>query len=313
MQILNSLVPIFSVILLGVILRRRNFLTHETTQAFNRFAYFVALPVFLFHKIGTAPTGDGLANRYMITLLGATLATVCLSWIVIQIGKIDRNARGTFIQAGFRGNLAFIGLPLVIFTTHDLPAAQQLKLESAVLIALPPVVIFYNVASVTVLSIYSTSTKQIKSWRKVLFNISTNPLLIACLSGLIVQRTGLGIPTAFGRTCEVIGASAFSIALVGIGSQLASISVAGKWSELLTTSIIKNAACPIAGWIIGVCIGLSGTELQVILIMCATPTAVSSFILADQIGGDANQAASTVVVGTACSFVTLSALLMFQF
>jgi predicted permease len=217
------------------------------------------------------------------------------------------------IQAGFRGNLAFIGLPLVIFTTHDFPEAEQLKLESAVLIALPPVVIFYNIASVTALSIYSTSTEQLLSWRKVLFNISTNPLLIACLAGLVVQRTGLGIPTALSRTCEVIGASAFSIALIGIGSQLASISVAGKWTESLTSSVIKNVACPIAGWIIGVSIGLSGTELLVILIMCATPTAVSSFILADQIGGDANQAASTVVVGTACSFATLSVLLMLPF
>ncbi|MDA7880395.1 AEC family transporter, partial [Mariniblastus sp.] len=100
-------------------MRRRNFLNQETTQAFNRFAYFVALPVFLFHKIGTAPTGDGLANRYIIILLGATLATVCLSWAVIHLCKFNWNARGTLIQAGFRGNLAFIGLPLVLFTTHD--------------------------------------------------------------------------------------------------------------------------------------------------------------------------------------------------
>jgi hypothetical protein len=78
----------------------------------------------------------------------------------------------------------------------------------------------------------------------------------------------------------------------------------------MASTAIKNIACPIAGWIIGVSIGLSGPELLVILIMCGTPTAVSSFILAEQIGGDANQAASMVVVGTACSFATLSALLM---
>lgn len=310
MQILNSLIPIFSVILLGILLRRRKFLNQETTQAFNRFAYFAALPVFLFHEIGTAPTGDGLANRYMITLLGATLVTACLSWATIHLCKFNWKSRGTLIQAGFRGNLAFIGLPLVLFTTHDLPETQQLKLESAVLISLPPVVIFYNIASVAVLSIFSDSNEKLMSWQKLLFNILTNPLLIACIAGLIVQRTEITIPTALGRTCDVIGASAFSIALIGIGSQLASISVAGKWSESLTSSAIKNIACPIAGWIIGVSIGLTGPELLVILIMCATPTAVSSFILAEQIGGDANQAASMVVVGTACSFATLSALLM---
>ncbi len=54
MQILNSLVPIFAVIGLGIVLRRQDFLTRDTTQGFNRFAYYFALPVFLFYKLGGA-------------------------------------------------------------------------------------------------------------------------------------------------------------------------------------------------------------------------------------------------------------------
>lgn len=312
MQILNSLVPIFAVIALGIILRRRNFLTAETTRAFNSFAYFFALPMFLFYKLGTAPAGAGLANRFMITLLGASVVTAIATWGVTHILNTRFGSRGQLIQAGFRGNLAFFGLPLVLFTLFefDLPEEQRIQLEAAVLVALTPVVIFYNMASVAALAIYNVRTGSDFSWKSVLFNIVTNPLLLACLAGIFVQQVEWQIPTAVVRTCEVIGASAFPMALIGIGSQLAIISVSGHWTESLIATVLKNVLCPIVGWIIGTTLGLAGIELLVILIMCAVPTAVSSYVLADQINGDADLAASAVVIGTACSLVTLPILLV---
>lgn len=309
MQILNSLVPIFAVIALGILLRRHNFLTGETTQAFNRFAYYFALPLFLFYKLGSAPSGTGLANRFMITLFGASLVTLIASWLVTYVLNTRFGSRGALIQAGFRGNLAFIGLPLVLFMTFELPEEQRSLLEAAVLIALTPVAIFYNTASVTILAIYNKRTESRISWKSVILNIVSNPLLLACLAGLIVQTIEWRIPTAVVRTCEVVGASAFPMALVGIGSQLASISVSGHWTESLVAAALKNVFCPIVGWLIGRSLGLAGMELLVILILCAVPSAVSSYVLVDQMNGDADLAASSVVIGTACSLVTLSVLL----
>ena len=309
MQILNSLVPIFAVMALGILLRRHNFLTGETTQAFNRFAYYFALPLFLFYKLGSAPSGAGMADRFIVTLFGASLVTAIASWLVTYVLNTRFSSRGALIQAGFRGNLAFIGLPLVLFTIFGLPEEQRTHLETAVLIALTPVAIFYNAASVTILAIYNKRTGSKFSWKAILFNILSNPLLLACLAGLLVQTTGWKIPTAVFRTCEVIGASAFPMALVGIGSQLASISVSGQWTESLISAVLKNVFCPIVGWLIGRSLGLAGMELLVILILCAVPTAVSSYVLADQMNGDADLAASSVVIGTACSLVTLSILL----
>ncbi len=313
MQILNSLVPIFAVIALGILLRRNSALTGETTQAFNRFAYYFALPMFLFYKLGGAPSGTGLANRFMLTLFGASLATAIVSWLVTVAANTRFSSRGALIQAGFRGNLAFIGLPLILFTTFELPYEQRALLEAAVLVALTPVAIFYNGASVLVLAIYNQRTESSFSWKSIFFNIVTNPLLLACLAGLLVQSSGLRIPTAVARTCEVVGASAFPMALVGIGSQLASISVATRWTELLITTGLKNVFCPVIGWLIGRSVGLQGMELLVILILCAVPTAVSSYVLTDQMDGDTELAASSVVIGTACSMVTLSVLLALPF
>ena len=313
MQILNSLVPIFAVIGLGIVLRRKNFLTADTTQGFNRFAYYFALPLFLFYRLGSAPSNFGNAESFLVTLLSASVVTRIAGWVVSGLTGTRFGSRGAMIQACFRGNLAFMGLPLVIFTTYDLPLEQKAQLESAALLTIAPVVIFYNAASVAALAIYNEQSERNFSWKTVGFNFVFNPLLIACVLGLLVQKIGWEMPTAAVRTCEVLGASAFPLALLGIGSQLASISVTGHIWESLVASFLKCVVCPVVGWLVGRWAGLSGSELQVILILCAVPTAVSSYVLVDQMKGDSGLAASSVVIGTAVSLLTLSILLAIPF
>ena len=313
MQILNSLVPIFAVIGLGIVLRRQNFLTHDTTQGFNRFAYYFALPVFLFYKLGSASAGAGSADLFLVTLLSASVVTLIVGWLVSGWVGTRFGSRGALIQACFRGNLAFMALPLVFFTTHDLPIDQKAQLEAAVLLTIAPVVIFYNAASVAALAIYNEQSELKFSWKTVLGNFVFNPLLIACVLGLLVQRVGWEFPVALYRTFEVLGASAFPLALLGIGSQLASISVSGHIFESLIASFLKCVFCPVVGWLVGRGLGLGGIELQVILILCAVPTAVSSYVLVDQMKGDSALAASSVVIGTAISLLTLSILLAIPF
>ena len=313
MQILNSLVPIFSVIGLGFVLRRFKFLTAEGTQAFNRFAYFFALPLFLFYKLAEAPSGTGTANLFLTTLLGASVVTAIITWVVTWLLGTSIRSRGAFIQSGFRGNLAFIGLPLIFFVTSDLPVAHKGQIEASVLIALAPVVIFFSVTSVAALAVYNEQTESGFSWGYVWFNIVSNPLVIACVIGFAFQQFDWPVPTAVVRTFNVVGGAAFPLALLGIGSQLAAISVAGQWFNAMVSSTIKCVACPIVGWLIGSSIGLTGIELQVILILCAVPTAISSYVLADQMKGDADLAASSVVICTVFSLFTLSILLAIPF
>jgi len=291
MQILNSLVPIFSVIALGMVLRKRNFLTADTTQAFNRFAYFFALPLFLFYKLASASSGSGPANLILTTLLATTVLAAIVSWLATWILKVAPYERGAIIQASFRGNLAFIGLPLVFFAIDNLPKDQQEAIVSAVFLAMAPIVLFFNVASVVVLAVYNQKTESNFSYSKLAGAIAKNPLIWACVGGVLFQGMGWHLPKA------------------GIGSQLVSISVKGQWSLALLPTAIKCIICPLLGWVLGRLLGLTGIELQVTMILCAVPTAVSSYVLAEQMDSDADLAASSVVICTGFSLLTLGVLL----
>ena len=169
--------------------------------------------------------------------------------------------------------------------------------------------IFYNIASVAALAFYNEKTETNFSWGLVGRNFYLNPLLLACVVGLIFQLFEWPIPTAVVRTCSVVGDSAFAIALLGIGSQLAAISAPIQWLEAFVSTTLKCIICPLVGWMIGIWVGLTGVELQVVVLLCAMPSSVSSYVLADQMDGDSDLAASTVIVSTAFSLITLSILL----
>lgn len=309
MQILNSIVPIFSVIGLGMLLRSFGFLTADSTQAFNRFAYFFGLPLFLFYKLAGAVSISDSGDAILQTLLIAVIATAIFAWLVTGVLRVSSASRGTMIQAAFRGNLAFMGLPLVLFLVEVLPAEEADSIEAAILVAITPAILFFNVASVLALAAYNGRAEKRLAAGSLLLNIAQNPLIWACVCGAAFQYFQWSLPVAIERSCGIVGASAFPLALLGIGSQLVSIGVSQSWGKSLLPTAIKCVVCPLIGWAVGTMLGLTGIELQATLILCAVPTAVSSFVLADQMDGDADLAASTVVICTALSLPTLSMLI----
>ena len=298
--ILNSLIPIFAVIGLGIALRRGRFLDQAATQSFNRFAYYWGLPLFLFHKLSDVAPQAGLANRYTLSLLLTTMVAMLCGWLVARVAGIRFASRGAFVQASLRGNLAFMGLPLVAFLIADLDVALRDPIEAAMLISLAPVIIFYNVASVAMLAIYNEDSESNFSWSRVLRNVVSNPILLACLAGWLVQQLGWQIPSSIQRTCQIVGAAAFPMALIGIGSQLAQISLRGQLRLPLVSTAIKCVVCPAVGWAIATLLGLAGAERMVLVVLSAMPTAVSSFVLAEQMNSDADLAASSVVFRRRC-------------
>lgn len=309
MQILNNLFPIFAVIGLGILLRNRQFLSGESTRVFNRFAYYFALPCLLLYKTSTAATPTGLASLFLTTLMLAALVTAIFGWLISGLMKVPNRSRGAMIQASFRGNLAFVGLPLIMFMIDDLPIDQRSQIEAAMWVAIVPVIIFYNAAAVTTLAVYQDDADATFSWQRMILDIVSNPLILACAGGAFIQASELELPVVIERTCKIVGSAAFPLALLGIGSQLATISVANQWSLAFVSTMIKCILCPLIGWVVGSAIGLEGAELQLILMMCAVPTAVSSYVLADQMKGDSDLAAGAVVVCTAFSLFSLSVVL----
>lgn len=303
MHVLNTLAPVFVVIALGAVLRRSGFLSESFLRELNRVVYWIALPALLFGKIVSAPAIGPAAGKSFAIALAGTLAAVLIGYAVALAMRVPGRSVGTFVQASFRGNLAYVGLPVVLHAFAGNPAAETLAV-----LTLAPLVPIYNVVAVVAL-LASRHKLDRSAVLRMLLQIATNPLLLACVAGLAVWTAGLSLPVAAGRTLNVLADMTLPAALIAVGGSLVGARVGNRALQSASAATIKLAVAPAAGLLTAGLIGAAHEETFVALILLACPTAVASHVLADQLGGDGDLSAATIALTTVLSIIPLTLIL----
>ena len=151
-----------------------------------------------------------------------------------------------------------------------------------------------------------------KTLRHMLLRVATNPLLLACVLGLLLAGTGIALPLALQRTLSAAGQMALPLSLVAIGATLSLQGLHVGWQPVLAASVLKVFVSPVIGYLLGALVfGLSGAALRSVLIFIACPTAVASYVMTDQLGGDAELAARIVILTTLLALPGLALVLAF--
>lgn len=304
MQVLNSLAPVFLIIAVGVLLGKTEFLSAPSFEGLNKLTYWVGLPCLLFYKIATAVYSGGTAGLIFLVVLVGMTATVLMGYIMAWVLKVPALAVGTFVQAAFRGNLAFIGLPVIIYLSEGADSLIGADVEMLGILVMAPIVPIHNIISVTVLLLSQHELKRM-SWRKVLRPAVTNPLLLASLAGGLIALLSWHLPFWISRTTETIGRMSLPLALIGIGGSLGVVRIRGSIGLAFCASILKTVFAPLIGLLTSRIVGLGAEESRIALIYLACPTAVASYVVASQLGGDSRLAASSVALSTILSVFAL--------
>ncbi len=300
MQILETLAPIILLITLGSILARIRFLGTEFMADLNKLAFGIGLPALLFQSAAHASGPPPETLKLFGVMLGATLLVTAAAWIFVRAARLPRTSRGTFIQAAFRGNLAYIGIPVIAYSLADLPGGRGPELLAAAVVIMTAMMIIYNVMAVAVLQHGAMDV------RSLLQSILTNPLVLAGGAGLLCGASGLQVPVVLDRVLESLGAIAVPIALLCIGGSLTTNTMRGRISWIAAAVAFKVVGVPLCAWLIARAVGLTPTETRLALILCAAPTAAVSFTMARQMGGDETLAAGAIAASTLASFVSLA-------
>jgi predicted permease len=290
---------------LGTIFCRRKVISHETFKGINKLAFNAGLPSLLFYKTATAPYVPGRVELLFTTVLAGIGAAVLTGYVTARSRRIPHNAIGTFLQASFRGNITFIGLPVILYAMTG-PESHEIETRSVLLLAMVvPINLFL---SVTVLQ-WSQHRFGLHALRKLFIAIATDPLVVATVLGFLYGLSNLPLPGPLLHTLESVGQMALPLALIGIGGTLGQTSVRGSITNAFLASVIKLLIAPLAGYFVARVLGLSGEETKIALVFLACPAAAVSFILVNQIGGDDALAASSVVLSTLFSTISLAVVL----
>lgn len=311
MVVINVLTPIVALIALGFLLRHSGFLPDTFFRQANALVYWFGLPALLFVEMATAAPEFGAALRIVAVL--ALAAGVCLAagYLVGWRLRLGHRSLGAFVQGAFRGNLTYVGLPVVLYALQATGNGSQ-SYQSLALLAVTPIIPLYNVLAVLVLlgADGGGQASVAQQGGKLLRGVATNPLIIACVAGIAYAYSPLPLPPVAQRTLSALGQMALPLALLGIGAALRVRDLRAGGVTATAAALIKVALAPLAGLAIASALGLAGPELQITLLYLAMPTATASYVIAERMRADGPLASSIVAFSTLLAMPALTVVLL---
>ena len=296
--IVAALVPIFVLIALGHVLYRSRFPGESFWPQLERLVYYVFLPALLVEKLGSAPLDPAriapVALAVVLTLAAISVVVLALRWAM----PVDGPAFTSVYQGAIRFN-TYLGLA-VAMAVYGATGIATAALALAFLIPL------VNVLSVAVLTRYAGGQA---SATTVLLGIIKNPLILACVLGMALNGSGVGLPFD-GSVLNIIGRAALPLGLMTVGAGLRLKMDWGQGAAIAWSSVFKLAVMPLLAFAAARLVGLTTLEMQMLVLFAALPTATSAYILARLLGGDHTLVASILTVQTLLSVVTLSVTLL---
>jgi len=302
--VVETLGPLVILIALGAVLAHLRFLGREFMADLNKLAFWIALPALLFTSSANASAAGSQLGRLLAVLLGATLLITLLAWGISRWLQLPGSSQGTLMQSAFRGNLAYIGIPVL---ASGLNAGAEAMATAVLVMVL--LMAFYNILAVMVFQ-WSNGDATPRNWGRIFRSILTNPLLIAGGLGILVPLLNVTMPTVINKTFQSLGAAAIPVALLCIGGSLATLSLPGRRSLIITAAGLKVAVLPLLVFGLSHLAGLGEAEQRIGLVLAACPTAAAAYIVAKQMGGDETLASGSIALSTLLSAVSLALALM---
>ncbi|NGM69043.1 AEC family transporter [Natronolimnobius sp. AArcel1] len=298
MEVLGRLLALLVILLLGTGLRTSGVLNATRAARLNALAYYVALPALIFVSTYDQAIGELLSLELLGGLLFVLFSTAGLAWVVHQ-RQASTPRRSVAIVQSYHSNLGYLGLPLVAATFGpEVTAIASVVLGVVTLTQLP--------LTVTILSTLNGADAAIG---QKLRDLARNPVLLALLSGLAMGSSGVTVPSAAATGLDVVGALALPLALLCVGASLqtgaSSIDLGGAGSVIA----LKVGCMPVLAWIVFSLLSVDSAAFTATVVMLGTPTAVSTFVFATELGGDKEFASLNVFLTTLVSIGTLFVLI----
>jgi predicted permease len=293
----NIVVPVFIIVALGYILRKKNLINDNFVSLSSRIVFNVSLPVLIFVEIAKINLDVILDFKLILFVYIGTLISFILIWVFSIPFIKEGKDQSVFLQGSFRGNFAIVGLALIA----NLYGPEKLGKASLVLAFTVPL---YNVLAVIALTVPVRKEKNM-DMKKTLWEILKNPLILGVLFALPFSYFKIHINDLILTTANYVAALALPLALLGIGGFLNFDDVKEGFRLTGISTIIKLIIIPLAATVAAYNLGFIGDNLGIIFILFGCPTAIASFIMAEAMGVNSKLAGNILLVTTIFSIFTI--------
>lgn len=292
MAVLSGIIPVFLLIGLGAWARHLGWAGDAFVRDLNRVIFWFAIPALLVRLIGRAALSSTETGPMITSVVGATVVSALVAWLFTSLRRHPPRQSGVIVQAAIRGNLVYVGFPII----YAAAGTDALALAAVVAAVLIP---FQNLLSV--LALLRAGDHRGPAIVKA---VALNPVVLGVAGGLLWNWIGWTPWTWMDNFLVLLGNIAMPGALLALGAHIDFRSIRSSTEAVAVSTSVKLILAPATGWLLMSLFGIHGEPMLVGVLLLATPTAVASTAIAQEMGGDLDLAGACVVGASLASFPT---------
>jgi predicted permease len=288
----NAVLPMFLLLAAGYLSKRFGILSLEDIPRTNRIAFRIFLPCLLFYNIYNAELSYAIRPKLILFAVCGVL--LVFAGAVYGAHRFERNQdrKGPIAQGIFRSNFVIMGIPIAQAIVGDADLSPV-----AILIAV--IVPMFNFLSVVILEKFRGG--RVKTG-EVLLEIAKNPLIIGSVLGIVFLLLHIRLPAVVEKAVSNLGSIATPLQLFLLGAFFRFSGLRHYVRPLTVVTLVKLFVTPAVMLSAAALLGIRGVEFLGLIGIFASPTAINSFTMVQQMKcGDAELAGDIVVMTSAVS------------
>ena len=295
---LNATIPIFLMMLLGMLFRKLGWMDEVFAAKMNKFVFLVPLPVLLFEQLATVDFSEVWDIKFILFCFVVTAISITISTLISMLWK-DRSIKGEFIQATYRSSAALLGIAFIQNIYGTAGMAPLMIIGSVPL---------YNVMAVVVLSLFKPGNNSFDKAlvKKTLKGIATNPIIIGIVAGFVWSALKLPMSTILHKVVSNVGATATPMGLMSMGATFEMKKATSKMKPTLVAVFMKLVGFCAIFLPVAAMLGFRNEQLIAILVMLGSATTVSCFVMARNMGHEGTLSSGVIMMTTLLSAFTLT-------
>ena len=298
MQVFSTIIPIFAVVILGCIARRKGFMPEAFLGPANRLVFYLAIPALIFRSISKASFHTQFNATVLLIIISAAILAYTGAWFIGHFIHWPPNRKGSFIQCAGHGNLGYIGLPVALYFL-----GENGLIKASILAGF--LMILQNVLSVLVLQAHSIEEADLhRKVRAIVKSLIRNPIILSAFTGVMVSYWGISIPITIQRFLDILSGLAPPMSLLLIGASLSLRIMRQNLLSVLGAVVVKIIALPLLGLILFTIFKVTPADFLPGLILLATPTATVAYVMSKEMHGDEAFAVAAISTSTIFSAAT---------
>lgn len=298
------ILPDFLIILLGNLLRRGKvgeYFNDSFWKGAENIVFYVLFPPLLFTSVANSKLSLADAGYFLLVAVGTMFGAVLLSWLVRKVVKADDVTHASVFHCGFRFN-SYVGFAIIMrlageegFAFFAFLLAFWVPISSTIAVS----------ALASAVARAENTTLKGGLWKKTVKTIFTNPLIIATVSGLVVNVFAIPVPEILMHFLKSLGNASLAMGLLCIGAGLKMNNLREHFPLIAASTIERLVAVPLLAFATSLLFGLEPLGAAALMVFAALPTAQSCYVMTASMRGNAPIVAEVTTAHTLAAMVTL--------